>query len=135
MGPCGLIYDSVKPIYGGTSGLVSGANGDTGEGLKSSTSARLLPLLDVIDRLGGCNPSLCLHVVDRRLNPLRIVLRKKPQVFTADFDFSPKTIRQHSENRVAVALRPLIKRNCLSITYAFSCDLEFVDCIPQSDRQ
>jgi hypothetical protein len=90
---------------------------------------------DVVDQLGGCNPRLCLDVVDRRLNPLRILLGKKPQVFTGDFDFGPNAFRQHRKNQDASGLRPLIKRNCLYITLAFSYDLESADYIPQFDRQ
>jgi hypothetical protein len=94
-----------------------------------------LPLTDVIDLLGRCDPRLCLDVVDRCLNPLRILLRKKPQVFTADFDFGPNAFRQHRKNQDASGLRHLVQRNFLSITIAFSYDLESADFIPQFDRE
>jgi hypothetical protein len=46
-------------------------------------------LLDVIDWLGGRNPSFRFYVIDGGLNALRIVLGKKTQMFTADFHFGP----------------------------------------------
>src|ERR1700739_3245276 len=86
----------------------------------------VLPLLDVIDRLRRCNPSSCLDAEDRRLNTLRVVLRKKPQMFTANFDFGPNSIRQHRPNLVDTWCRFLVKQNFLSTT-SFSHRLEFAD--------
>ena len=55
----------------------------------------VLSLLNVIDSLGGCDPSLCGDVVDTCVDALGIVFGEESQVFSVDDDFSPNALSQH----------------------------------------
>ena len=48
-------------------------------------------LLDIVNRLGGNDPSLGIDIINRELNSLSVMLREEPQVFPSDFDICPET--------------------------------------------